>query len=112
LKKRLLALAMAGSALGALGVGLTTTAATADSCGTTAPTPGSPSVPLPDGGTVWASGSGTSGSAGIAGPHGYLYAQGSASGGTIQGSSTDVSQLNGRMTVSTSPTVCIAGASA
>src|SRR5207248_11663351 len=63
------------------------------SCPTTAPTVlagATTTPPAPDAGYIFAQGTQVppSGSIGITGPSGYLYASGSASGGTIQGSTT------------------------
>jgi len=119
LKKRLLALAMAGSALGVLGIGLTTTAATAapgQPCPTSGPTPAAGSTYTPpnpvDGGQAYAGGSTSGGAVGIMGPHGYIQASGSPSSATISGSSTDAPVLSGYLTVSSSPGICIAGVAA
>jgi hypothetical protein len=107
--RKIVAMSLAGGMLGAA-AWLSLPASADGTCGATAPTPSGTTVPLPDGGTVYANGSAgsASGSAGITGPHGYLYASGGASGGTIQGYNPD-SGLNGKVTVppSSASDVCI-----
>jgi hypothetical protein len=61
---------------------------------------------LPDGGTAYAGGTAPAGHVGAQGPHGYIEADGSPSGGTISGYSTDQGNLNGSTTVGSSPSVC------
>ena len=66
---------------------------------------------LPDGGTVYgdASQTGPSGYIGVTGSHGFLDLSGSQSSGiTVQGYQTE-SGVNGKATVGTSPSVCLAG---
>lgn len=114
MKLRLLIVGGAVAALSTLS--LAANAAPGTGTGTCAsssnPTPpaGSQTVGLPDGGQVYAGGdqASASGAAGIEGPHGYLQAGGAAtSGGAIEGYSTDPGNLNGTVTISSSPGVCI-----
>ena len=76
----------------------------------TAPAPGSGAtqVGLPDGGTVSQWGDPTGGGVEISGPHGYLAATGSPSGGgNISGYSTDQGNLNGSLAGSTAGNVSL-----
>lgn len=71
------------------------------------PSSGDTTQTLPDGGVVFAGGSPTSGGeAGVEGSHGYLEAQGSASGGSVTGYQTE-SGLNGYLIVGSAPSVCV-----
>ncbi|MHB8671402.1 MAG: hypothetical protein ACYDAD_12765 [Acidimicrobiales bacterium] len=100
--RKLMTLAAIGAtgAAGLLGTAFTTAAHATDGCNTAANNAGVPVVyTLPDGGTIYASSPGTSGTVGIQGPHGYLDASGSAGAppsGAIQGHSADTG-VNGKI---------------
>jgi len=113
MRRRILATALAGGAL-ASGAWLVMPAGAATTpCTPTAlPTPatGDSTQGTPDGGTIFYGGSASGGEAGIEGPHGYLSANGGTNGGSIQGNSADA-PVNGKATVSSSPSVCVNGTS-
>jgi hypothetical protein len=111
LKLRLLFVGGAVAALSTISLTANAAGPGTGTCTTNAaPTPpaGAQTVALPDGGKAYAGGSPTAGGAvGSQGPHGWIQAGGSPSGGTIGGYSTDQGNLNGSLTVGSSPSVCV-----